>query len=298
MSGGNGRIELLDFNRPPQRVVSLVPSMTDSLIELGAGSSLVGVTDFCPAYAASEKPPARIGGTKSPAVETIIGLQPDLVVANQEENSREGVEALEEAGLKVWVTFPRTVEDVLRTLYAVTRLFRLDDAVVRLQTLEVTLDWTQRVVSGRRVRYFCPIWYQAESDHGPWWMTFNGQTYSSDLLRHCNGENVFEERERRYPLEADLTGAAPEEPGERDVRYPRVGLGEIQEANPEMILLPSEPFAFDEEDRDALKELLAESEAVQSDRVHLLDGSLITWHGTRMAKALAELPSYFDIIES
>ncbi len=294
MSEGNGRVELLDFTGPPERVVSLVPSMTDSLIELGAGSSLVGVTDYCPANAGAGKPPARIGGTKSPDIEAIADLQPDLVIANQEENTQQAVEALEELDLKVWVTFPRTVQDVLRMLYAITRLFQLQDAIVRLKTLEVTLDWAERVVSGRRLRYFCPIWYQEEGPHGPWWMTFNGDTYSGDLLRHCNGENIFEKRERLYPLAADLGQARSEDAGERDTRYPRVTLQEILEADPELVLLPSEPFEFKEGDRRRIEDLMPAVTAVKEGRLHLVDGSLITWCGTRMAKALSELPSYFD----
>ena len=124
-------------------------------------------------------------------------------------------------------------------------------------------------------------------------MTFNHQTYASDVLRLSGGENIFADRQRLYPLEADLGGATPEDPGERDTRYPRVKLDEILAANPELILLPSEPFSFNEAHRLRINETLAETQAVQSGEVYLVDGSLITWHGTRLARALQVLPSLF-----
>jgi ABC-type Fe3+-hydroxamate transport system substrate-binding protein len=96
---------------------------------------------------------------------------------------------------------------------------------------------------------------------------------------------------RRYPLTADLGLAQPEDPGTRDTRYPRVTPAEISQAAPEVILLPDEPFAFGEQERLRLKRLLAETPAVRHDRVRLIDGSLLTWHGTRLARALAEIPA-------
>ncbi len=123
-------------------------------------------------------------------------------------------------------------------------------------------------------------------------MTFNYQTYSNDVLAKVGGMNVFAGRQRKYPLEADLGSAEAEEPGDRDTRYPRVTLDEIIEAQPEVILLPSEPYAFDESHKTQIEEWLSETPAVESGRVFLIDGSLLTWHGTRLARAVSELPSY------
>ncbi len=290
MSSGNGKIELLNFAQSPRRVVSLVPSMTDSLYELGAAEAIVGVTDFCPAPPADIKPPAIVGGTKSPDTDAIVALEPDLVIANQEENARRAVEALEEAGLKVWLTFPRSVEDVIRLLYTLIQLFRLTDAVQRVRTLEQTVEWSQRAVPEQGVRTFIPVWYQQESAHGPWWMTVSGGTYVDDVVRHCHGDNVFSQRKRRYPLAADLGEMEAEDAGERDVRYPRVRPAEVVDHDPQVILLPSEPFAFDESHRNLVKEQFGGTAAVRAERIHLVDGSLLTWHGTRLARALSEIP--------
>lgn len=295
MNSGNGRIELLDFHQPPERLVSLVPSVTDSLYQLGAGPRLVGVTDFCPQPLEVARPPARVGGTRAPNVQAVVELAPDLVIANQEENSKEAVESLEAAGLKVWVTFPKRIDDALALLYTLAKLLRLEGAVVRLQTLEVTIDWARRALTDQPLRLFCPIWFQDDGDLAPWWMTFNEDTYCHDVLALSNGSNIFAERQRRYPLAADLGAGEAEPAGERDTRYPRVRPEEVIDANPEVILLPSEPFPFQAEHLAVVKEQFAKTTAIVSDRVHLIDGRLIAWHGTRLARALSELPSYFQV---
>jgi ABC-type Fe3+-hydroxamate transport system substrate-binding protein len=293
--GSNGHSKALHFTGPPQRVVSLVPSLTESLFDLGLGQALVGVTDYCvhPAEAVAGLP--RLGGPKNPRVDEILALKPDLVLANWEENTRPTVEALEAAGTAVWVTFPRTVLESLDVLWKLVELFRNHEASLRLRTLELTLDWAISSVDERRtVRYFCPIWQETPQSGQPWWMTFNRQTYPSDLLLLIGGENVFGERERRYPLAADLGLEAAQDPGERDTRYPRVTVEEILAAQPEVILLPDEPFAFDDEHAGRMAELLAKTPAAQKGCIYPIDGSLITWHGTRLARALRELPAVLE----
>jgi hypothetical protein len=173
MSGGNGFVNILTFTSPPRRVVSLVPSMTESLFELGLGAALVGVTDYCrPPGDAGRRLP-RVGGTRDPDIEAVGQLNPDLVLANQEENRREAVQALEALGLKVWVTFPRSVQQAMDVLWAVLRLFGVPGENPKIRTLEMTLEWTQRAAQARQgVRVFCPIWHGRSGDGEPWWMTF------------------------------------------------------------------------------------------------------------------------------
>jgi iron complex transport system substrate-binding protein len=292
--GNNGHKQALHFRQPPQRVVSLVPSLTESLFDLGLGSAVVGITDYCiyPEEGIQHLP--RLGGPKNPHLEAIQMLKPDLVLANQEENTRQAVETLEASGVAVWVTFPRTVRQAMDVLWALAELFRSDTARVRLQTLELTLDWALSAASERRtVRYFCPIWY--EETPQPWWMTFNHQTYCHDLLHILGGENIFAERERRYPLAADLGLEPPQEAGKRDTRYPRVTLEEILAGQPEVVLLPDEPFAFDQNQRDQLGNWLASTPAAHAGRIYPVEGSLITWHGTRLARALRDLPNLLEL---
>jgi ABC-type Fe3+-hydroxamate transport system substrate-binding protein len=174
------------------------------------------------------------------------------------------------------------------------KLFKLGEQAARVETMARTLDWTDRATTGRlAIPTFCPIWQGEKSEHGPWFMTFNYQTYAHDVLAKSGGMNVFAGRMRRYPLEADLGLGEAEAAGERDIRYPRVTVEEVRTSAPEVILLPSEPFAFDENHKVQIESWLSDTPAVQSGRVHLIDGSLITWHGTRMGKALSELPVFF-----
>jgi ABC-type hemin transport system substrate-binding protein len=286
----------LNFDRAPQRVVSLVPSLTESLFDLGAGDAVVGITDYCihPAGRLAGLP--RLGGTKNPRVTDIIALQPDLVLANWEENTRPVVDALQAAGVPVWVTLPLTVRETVEMLYTLAALFRSPAAEMRVKTLELTLDWAVSAASEQRPRFFCPIWFETSPQGQPWWMTFNRRTYCHDVLEVCGGDNVFAARARRYPLAADL-GQAEElvEPG-RDTRYPRVTLDEIIAAQPEIVLLPDEPYAFTSEHVDQLRGLLAGTPAGQNERIHLVEGTLVTWAGTRLARALSELPALFQTI--
>ena len=283
----------LHFDHAPQRVVSLVPSFTESLFDLGLGQAVVGITDYCihPAGALAGLP--RLGGPRNPRLDEIIALHPELVIADWEENRKPDVETLEAAGIDVWVLFPHTVSGVLEMLYTMARLFRSQAALTRIQTLELTVEWAVAAITDQRLlTYFCPIWYDEDEMDGlpvPWWMTFNQHTYCNDILHLVGGENVFARRERRYPLRADL-GLEPAREAAGDLRYPRVTVDEVLNAQPDIILLPDEPFAFQENHRRQIGELLGGTPAVRNGRVIPLDGSLITWPGTRMAHALRELP--------
>jgi len=278
----------LGFTHPPRQVVSLVPSVTESLFELGVGDRLVGLTEYCVYPADKVRGVQRMGGTKNPNLEQIKAAAPDLVIVNQEENRPEDVAALRAAGLTVWVTFPRTVRAAIDLLWDFTRLFNVPRMGQALSVLETAYEWaTLANANAAPVKVFCPIWRETE-----WWMTFNQDTYVHDLLRLCGAVNVFAERERRYPLTADLSGGALADhlPVERDTRYPRVTLAEVASHAPEVILLPSEPYAFTDTDRVAFDAFPA-IPAVKNKRILLVDGSLLTWHGIRLAKALAEIPA-------
>jgi iron complex transport system substrate-binding protein len=296
MVGDNGHAGFHPgFEHPePQRIVSLVPSITESLFELGLGPRVVGITDYCVHPAAALEGLPHLGGPKNPQIEALIALKPDLVIANQEENTPQTVEALQAAGVRVWLTFPQSVAEAMDVLWALVRIQPDDQAVMRLRVLEQALTWTEEAAASQdQPRYFCPIWFEATADGIPWWMVFNRHTYAHDLFALVGGENIFAARERRYPLEADLGRAAPADPGERDTRYPRVTLDEIRAGDPQVILLPGEPFPFTQQHLAALADLLPETAAVRTGRLHLVDGSLITWHGVRLGLALQELPKYF-----
>jgi ABC-type Fe3+-hydroxamate transport system substrate-binding protein len=244
-----------------RRIVSLVPSLTEALFELSLGERVVGVTDWCvhPARAVADLP--KVGGTKNPSLERIRELEPDLVIANREENRRRDVERLREAGIDVWVTYPRSVREAVALLAEVADLGAPAEARERvLAPVERALAEAVAHPAERPARYFCPIWKRP-------WMAVGADTYAHDLLSLCGGENVFaDHRERRYPL---------------------VELEEVVAAAPEVILLPDEPYEFTQRDARELGELAVP--AARDRRIHCIDGTLISWYGPRIRRAIETL---------
>lgn len=270
----------------PQRLVSLVPSMTEILFAFGRGDQVVGMTDYCTEPAAEVVHKPRIGGTKNPDVPAIVALQPQLVLAVAEENRRHDVEQLEAADIPVYVFEPTTVRAGIDLLWRVAELIDCREAVgPSIEAIEaVYADAQAQVADGVPVRVFCPIWKDP-------YMTIGEGTYINDILRVCGGQNIFAERRRRFPLAADL-GLTPERTGDRDAgrdrRYPRVTLEEMAALRPEVILLPDEPYVFGKADLDDFRPF-AEVPAVRQGRIYLIDGKIVSWYGPRIGASLRAL---------
>ncbi len=246
---------------PARRIVSLVPSLTEALFELGLGERVVGITEWCvhPAEAVAALP--RLGGTKNPDLAGIRALAPDLVIANREENRRRDVERLAEAGIPVWVTYPRSVREGAALLREIAELGASARAVREVvEPVEAALRRAEAQRPERPVRVFCPIWKDP-------WMAVGGDTYSDDLLSLCGGANVFANRPGR--------------------RYPKLRAEEIAAAAPEVVLLPDEPYAFGAADAAELEALPIP--AAKTGRIHLIDGTLVSWYGPRIRRAIETL---------
>ncbi len=274
-----GRDVVVD--RPPQRVVSLVPSETESVAAMIGLERLVGRTDFCEEPSGSIARVPSVGGTKKHDVEKVVALRPDLVLANQEENGRADVEALIARGLNVFVSFPCTVAESLAHLERTARLLHVEtERVPEIAALRAALRRAESAREAPPVRVFAPIWKEP-------WMTFDGRTYASDLLRVAGAENVFADRARRHPLAADL-GRAEAKPTDRDTRYPRFELDEVRARSPELVLLPDEPYRFGP---DEARELDALGTGA---RVVFVSGKDLFWYGVRAAGAIDRLAALFD----
>ena len=257
----------VDLARPPRRIVSLVPSITETLCALGLADALVGITVYCVEPHAIVSGKTRIGGEKNPDLEKIRRLEPDLVIANIEENLRDHVETLRSWSIPVWVTYPRTVADGIQLIADLGAVTSTEARAAEiLGQIEPLYD---RVVSAaaRRppVAVFYPIW------RGPY-MTINRDTYIHDMLRVCGARNVFADRPERYPT---------------------VTLDEVAAQRPAVILLPDEPFRFR---RAHLADFAGyvDVPAVRGGRIHLVDGKPFSWHGPRIAEALRALPRLID----
>ncbi len=284
--------ELL-FGPAPRRVVSLVPSDTLTVAELGCASALVARTDYCelPAEVVSGLP--SVGGTKNPNLDAICDLSPDFVIANQEENTKSDLEKLAQRGIRVYVSFPRRAAEGVAHMARLARIFRVDgDPAVRV-LCKLSYDVIREAETARGhvkpLRTFCPIWMKPL-------MTIHGSTFISDMLRLAGADNVFADRERRYPLAADLGRAAPldaEKIEGRDVRYPRVTLEEVVARAPELILLPDEPHPFSEEDADVFR--ATGVPAAERGAVVRTGGKDLCWYGARTATALPRLRTLVDM---
>ncbi|MEJ5313308.1 MULTISPECIES: helical backbone metal receptor [Anaerolinea] len=267
--------------RPPRRVVSLVPSYTESLFELGFGSSVVGITDYCVHPSEHLKNIPRVGGPKNARIEAILSLEPDLLLANPEENSADVVLALSGKGIPVWVSFPQTVQEAIQFLWGLVDLYRDKQAGLKVRILEQSWEFARQVADTLpRFRYFCPIWEEQIGEETRW-MTFNNHTYSADLLALFGGENLFGSKEKEIPAENKRV---------HDLRYPNVTLAEVIAGQPEVILLPDEPFAFDSGSVDRFFKVFQDTPAGKNRHIYLIPGNLIFWYGVRLGKALTELP--------
>lgn len=237
--------------RPARRVVSLVPSLTEA-IAATRPEALVGATDWCTHPVDLDVP--RVRGTKNPDRAAIAALEPDLVLANREENRELDVRRLRDEGIAVWVTVIETVDEAFASM---ERMFSdalrwdppewLDEA--RAVWAEPAPD------SGRRVAI--PIWRDP-------WMVVGGRTFTGDLVARLGLVNAF---------------------SDGDDRYPKVDLADIDSPDVDLVLLPDEPYVFTPDDGP---------EAFEHTPTRLVSGRSLTWYGPSMLTARAELESTLD----
>lgn len=234
---------------PAQRIVSLVPSQTELLFDIGAGDRVVGVTDFCTEPREMPAHVQRIGGTKRFLLERIESLAPDLVIGNHEENYREGIEALA-AHFPVWMSDILVLDDALAMIRAVGELVDerpraggLADAIVAGFS---ALDTAERIP----VAYL--IWRKP-------WMAAGTRTFIHEMLQQGGFDNVFADRER----------------------YPECTLAEIRERAPKAVLLSSEPFPFGEEHQREVED------ALPGVKVRRVDAMPYSWYGSRLLQTPA-----------
>jgi ABC-type Fe3+-hydroxamate transport system substrate-binding protein len=252
----------IELDRPPQRIISLVPSLTETLFAFGLEREVVGVTRFCVEPADAVAPIAKVGGTKNPDLRGIHALQPDLVIANAEENRPRDVERLRARGIPVFVTYPRTVPGALESILGLGRVTGRESQAAALAREIVrvvsVIETSLGIWNKLRLRVFCPIWKKP-------WMTFNQDTYAHDVLRLLGFLNVF---------------------GEAAERYPRTTLEEALDRGPQVVVLPDEPYAFNDAEAAELK---AELPAGLSRRVMLISGRDLHWYGAHTATGLPAL---------
>jgi len=250
---------------PPLRVVSLCPSITETLVSIGGLKSLAGVTRYCTRPKGLLWGLPRIGGTKSPDIGRILDLKPDLVFANAEENRLEDVEALRTAGIEVDVTLPKTVAEVPQAIRQWgARLSTIDQAEPLAVRVETEIASLESAPARKPFRYAYWIWKDP-------WMTISDDTYVADLLRLAGGVNVY---------------------GDAPLRYPTTHPAEALGRKPEIHIFPSEPYPFAEERHAALVEKVFGTHT----RRLFVEGDDYCWHGVRTIEGLRAVRCLMELV--
>ncbi|HEX5152407.1 MAG TPA: helical backbone metal receptor [Parafilimonas sp.] len=236
-----------------QRIISLVPSQTELLYDLGLDEEVIGITKFCVHPEKWFRTKTRIGGTKNINIEKILSLEPDLVIANKEENVKEQIEALQKS-TKVYVSDVANLADAKNMILHVGGLVgRRLQAGSLVAAIESNFSKLETIRHDKiPAAYF--IWRDP-------YMAAGGDTFINDMMNHCGFENIFRNQ----------------------LRYPEIAIEEIKARGCKIILLSSEPFPFKQKHIDELQPLLPETKML------LVNGEMFSWYGSRLLYA----PDYF-----
>ncbi len=246
----------VELNYPPKRIISIVPSQTELLYNLGLNEEVVGITKFCVHPEIWFRNKKRVGGTKTLSINTVKTLQPDLIIANKEENTKEQIEELS-AMYPVWVSDIQTIDDALHMIIEVGRLVnKSEEAESIVQEISNSFLNLGKAAVSKRVAYF--IWRKP-------WMAAGGDTFISNMIERIGWTNVFADR----------------------LRYPEIKLEELCNESVDIILLSSEPYPFREFHFVEIKAILPGVE------VKLVDGEMFSWYGSRMRLAVDYIGKLF-----
>ncbi len=252
----------LALRGPLLRVISLVPSLSQTMCDLGIGSRLVGITSFCDSPTEFLQGVRRIGGTKTPKLDRITSLKPDLVLANAEENRKEDVLELERRGIPVWVTFPRNIPQATHMLRRLGEVLNVAEEAAQVadRISARTTELRRRASEHPEITVFHPIWKNP-------YMHFNEDTWLHQALSWVGGRNPTANASLRYPV---------------------VTLQEMAVAGVEVALLPDEPYRFKEKEvAEVTAELRREGAPLR--RSVSVSGKAGTWHGCRIDASLEDL---------
>jgi len=236
----------IHLSGPPRRIISLVPSQTELLFDLGLDDEVVGITKFCVRPSSWSQKKTNVGGTKDFWFDRIDKLVPDLIIGNKEENDREGIERLK-ARYPVWMSNIITLEHALNMIQALGAITQKESRANQIiEQIRESFDGV-RVKSPQRVLYL--IW------KGPW-MGAGKNTFIHSMLNHMGLLNCLQEE--RYPELSDVT---------------------IQELSPDLVLLSSEPYPFRQKHVGLLQQLVPKA------KIALVDGEMFSWYGSRLIQA-------------
>jgi ABC-type Fe3+-hydroxamate transport system substrate-binding protein len=229
----------------PKRIVSLVPSQTELLHYLGLEEETVGITKFCIHPKEWYRTKTRVGGTKTVNLATIKKLQPDLIIANKEENVKEQIEELANE-YNVLVT---DVNNISEALQMIVHIGALTGKAIAAKELAIKIETAFAAIShtAAPVKTAYLIWNKP-------YMAAGGDTFINDIINKAGLKNIFE----------------------KNKRYPEITITDLQIANCQLLLLSSEPYPFKQKHIDELQQYLPHTKIV------LADGEMFSWYGSRM----------------
>ncbi len=250
----------VDLVQPLRRIVSLVPSQSELLIHLGLEEQVVGVTKFCIHPAGMKERVRQIGGTKTVKIEEVLALKPDIVIGNKEENLQSDIEALEHH-VPVWMSDIHDLESALEMVQQIGLLTeKVQVTLPMIQTIRQEFNELKQFTSSNNLlKTLYLIWRKP-------FMAAGKGTFIDDCLQHCGLVNCIEE-----------------------TRYPAINLEDL---NPELILLSSEPYPFQE------KHIVEIQQRFPLAKIRLVDGEYFSWYGSRMLDAPKYFRSLFEEIHS
>ena len=247
--------EDVSFSFPPQRIISLVPSQTELLFDLGLVKEVVGITKFCVHPLTWQKEKKIIGGTKNFWFDEIDALNPDLIIGNKEENYKEGIIRLKQK-YPVWMSDITSFEDSLAMIKSVGAITdKTKEAQIIVETIQTSFSNLKKVKS-KSVLYL--IWKNP-------WMAAGNETFINTMLTYMGLRNCLHDKPR----------------------YPELTTDDIRSLAPELIFLSSEPFPFREQHIAELKKIIPNSNII------LVDGEMFSWYGSRLIKAPDYFKSLF-----
>ena len=239
----------IELPHPPQKIISLVPSQTELLFDLGLDKEVIGITKFCIHPDEWFRNKTRVGGTKQLNLELIRNLQPDLIIANKEENTQSQLELLMEE-FTVWVSDIKTLDYAYVMIEQIGLITNHEKESIEINS-KIAEEFSKlKNISTATASYF--IWHEPM-------MSVGNDTFINHLMQHCGFTNVF----------SDLK------------RYPEITQDDLRKTNPEFILLSSEPFPFKEKHIAHYKQICPEADIL------LVDGEMFSWYGSRLALAPA-----------
>jgi len=228
----------------PQRIVSLVPSQTELLYDLGLESRVAGITKFCIHPPHWRKHKVVIGGTKNIHPHKIDALQPDLIIANKEENVKEQVEALAQR-YRVYVSDINNLEDAIKMMEDIGNLTHTTAAADKIITS--IRNGFESLRPQQRIRTAYLVWRNP-------WMTVGGDTFIHDMMKRAGFDNIYADKKR----------------------YPVVTIEDLSQSNCQLLLLSSEPYPFQQKHIDEIQHHLPGT------RIILADGEMFSWYGSRL----------------